>query len=359
MKKRTEYFTDSPIQTDITQLSNQDIHFDKNRGEVNELVLNILIKYLIKYLNVKEGNIEESRRKIEILVNESKDDDANFNPYISGQHVENIYGMSPGVDFYPLQCHGDIRKTAAIFKEIAFNDTFRKEGNFYGLDMGSGTGILTLAMAIAARRFGIGKIDCLGIELKELTASRSRNTLKQIIGGEGRILHDNLHKKGKLESLLSSMPHFWVSETVMSHTLHSTPKLDLYQDDLGLSITEKVRQNRILNSDPFVTLLKRTIELIPEFRELVEKGKIAMFPDIVNGLYKPDKDSSRMQLKTGTGDSLLLHEIGREFDNYEDLELEVNRWSVDSDNEEETLSKKVLTVRSESENDKSQLKLFK
>lgn len=312
---------------DLTELSDPGLKYDRNREQVNDLVMNVVIKYLAKYLNVRSRTIKGVRGQLKALIDESREDNKTHNPMLTGQYVENIYGYRPGVDYFPLSCHGDIRKTAALFKEIAFSDAFL-QGNpkrYTGLDLGSGTGILTLAALMMGRRLGIENVLCIGIEQRGLSVSRSRQALKKLSCKEVNIVQTDLMKEGLLERLMRS-PTAWVSETILGHTEHSTPRLDLEREDLGLTDIERRKQLNQRKSDPFVLLLQKTIELMPEFAEKVRAGKIVMFPDVFNGLYRPNKHNSTLRLRTGTDEPLKLHEIGKEFEEYEELGLGVERW---------------------------------
>ncbi len=324
MKKLTEYYTQRPAMMDFSELTDPELQFDSHREQVNELVLNLVIKYLAKYLNIQSKSIAEVRAKIKSAIDESYEENKRLKPAL-GSNAENIHGFNQGVDAYPLQCHGDIRKTAAIFKEIAFSDKFREgdvPNEFYGLDFGSGTGVLTLAMAIMARRLGSESVRCIGVEQRELTVKRARNAIKKIVGKDVSFVRSDIFSNGKLEDLLARQPHAWVSETIQS----GTPELDLDIRGFGLGGKEKRQQSKMRYSDPFVLLLHATMSKMPDFRRLVESGEIFMFPNVFNELYTPNYNHSMLRLRTGPDERLLLPRAGKEFEEYEDLDVSGNRW---------------------------------
>ena len=326
MKKLDFYYTERPISDDIRDLSDPGLSYEADRSEVNELILNTIIKYLAVYLEIAETDIYKIRTSIFRLIEESKRDDHSFNPYLSGQAVENIWGMKPGVDYFPLSCAGDIRRTAAIFKEIAFNDRFKADGKFRGVDLGSGIGVLTLAMVIAAQRKGIKDIMCIGVDVRERAAVKSRKALKSTIGEKAKVIHADLLKDSLLQNIIRGLkPNYWVSETISSTAEYSTPELDFQKPDFGLSDPEKIRRRKERHHDPFVEFVSETVQAMPDFLDKVQRKEIAMFPDIANGLYVPNKQNSIMHLLTGPTRPLLLHHTGEEFKYYEDL-VNVSRW---------------------------------
>ena len=218
MKTLTEYFTETPIRDDFDSLCDSDLSCETDRTQVNELVLNFVIKYLALYLGVEHAHIAEMRERICELVDEAYEDDKLYNPFLTGVQVDHIYGNDPGVDYFPLSCIADIRQTAAIFKEIMFNKGFTASDTFTGLDFGSGTGILLIAMLIAAKRNAIQEICCKGIEIREMTAGKSRSAISHLMQGDDsniEIIHQNIFRGDFLGQLLKKFPpNYIVSETI-------------------------------------------------------------------------------------------------------------------------------------------------
>ncbi|MBU1017574.1 hypothetical protein KKA33_00930 [Patescibacteria group bacterium] len=321
MKPLENYFNDRPLQSDAEALSDRKLDFESDRNEVNNLVMNLVIKYLASYLEVAQADIVAMRRDIHRAITRRKSFPADL--LIVRQYGADMIGE--GSDDFPVRCLADSRQTAAIFKEIAFNEHFKANGRFVGIDWGSGTGILTLAMAIAARRAEVSERLSVGIDLRERAARHSRRVLKQALGSnEAQVICNNILKSRILPDLLKKHPiHFWVSETIS----RTTPPIDLKRRDFGFTHREIMyRDKNEASDDPFPEFLGKTMNVLPDFLDRVRKGEVAMFPDIANRLYHPHKERSLLTLKTGLKTPLRLQDIGREFDAYEDLGEDPKRW---------------------------------
>ncbi|MCK5611700.1 hypothetical protein KAR91_58065 [Candidatus Pacearchaeota archaeon] len=315
MKNLEAYYTNSPMEEDFEKLCDPRLSFDVDREEVNELILNLVIKYTAEYLSVKGDSIQVIRRKIAYLVN-------------LGNAIKLEKAKSElGDDNFSMNCLSDIRQTSAVFKEIAFSDRFKAREGFIGLDIGCGTGILMPAMAIAAKRKGIGDVFCTGIERVERAVAQSRNPLTRLLGDEnyaviqGDALGDSLFKM----LFEARRPDFWVSETIG----RNTPPIDLSRSDFGLDPNEiMARYKYERNGDPFVEVLGKSMNEIDDFPEGVIRGRMGMFPDIFNGFYQPNRENSFLFLETGVDSQnpLRLEEVGIEFEEYEDFGISQKRW---------------------------------
>jgi hypothetical protein len=79
--------------------------------------------------------------------------------------------------------------------------------------------------------------------------------------------------------------------------------------------------------DPYPLVLGLFIKLFPNLYQKIKKKEIAMFPDFVNWLYKPNQFYSTINLKTWVSQKpLRLDKIWWEFDEYEDLWVSSKRW---------------------------------
>jgi len=86
------------------------------------------------------------------------------------------------------------------------------------------------------------------------------------------------------------------------------------------------------DKDPFVDVLRISMEELIDFRERVVSGKTAMFPDIVNGLYRPDRGRSTLALPTSSNPNpVILERTAAEFEDYEGLGLAEKRWESPED----------------------------
>jgi hypothetical protein len=79
--------------------------------------------------------------------------------------------------------------------------------------------------------------------------------------------------------------------------------------------------------DPYVEALRISMDELPRFRQKVEEGKTAMFPNIFNGNYAPNSGGSTLRLETSLrSDPVILERTSEEFEAYEDLGLPDKRW---------------------------------
>ena len=320
-----DVFNGKTLKEDFDRLSDPKLDFGKDREAVNRLVLNFLVKYLASYLEIQDQPTfrrlaEEIRLVTEFTVLGAL-----------GEYEEegDVGADSAMGDNYAVRCLYDLRQTAAIFKEVVFNDRFERDESFFGLDLGSGTGILTIAMALAARRKGVGETRCVGIDRTSVAVDRATKVAqklgmtKEILYVCDDLLRPILIKKFVHENQLS----FWVSETISI----AIPAFDPFAPGFDLNLKAPRGRKSELRSDPFVEVLKKTIDAVPDFLENVKSGKTAMFPDIVSGLYVPDGNRSTIALKTGLGKPLPLERLGQEFEAYEDLGSKHRRWAKEED----------------------------
>lgn len=321
-----DYCTKAPLKADFEALCDPALDFGRDRDEVNGRVMNLAIKYLKAYLGIETEEAGQLKKEVGAHLEEARPKcGPGLYALMSHHYGPDISGTHDTVHEFPLRCLTDIRATAAIFKEIAFNGEFGKAGRFVGVDLGAGTGILMVALVIAARRQGISEVFCAGAEIRELAVKKARVALRKTLGNSHILKHVDLMKENNLRSFLKKFPpRYWVSETISD----TTPSLDPQRSDLGrpnLKTAYRVQIERA--DDPFVELLSGTLEQIPDFSDRVAKGETAMFPNVVNGTYKPDGENSTILLKTGLGIPLLLHELGKEFEAYEDLGTHCRRWA--------------------------------
>jgi len=342
MKTLNEILTAASIQSDFAALSDPMLSSEKDREKVNELIWNFLIKYLAVYLDILITDPLKLKAEIQMIVHFTVL--AALSDY---QETGDVDPASIGGDNYAIRCLADLRQTAAIFKEIVFGSAFKKGDSFFALDLGSGTGILSVVLVLAARRNGIKKIKVIGIERSSMAVDRARKAvlslglenviefqcedllspklIKKIVHSSASARNDNKNSanvqddKNKLSA--------WVSETISI----AIPKFDPFAPGFDLAVAATLKRKRELRSDPFVEVLKETVDVVPGFLDNVKRGHVAMFPDVVNGLYKPDGKRSTLTLKTGSGKPLPLERLGQEFENYEDLGLKHRRWGKEED----------------------------
>ena len=320
-----DYFNRSDLMGDFKSLSDPKLDFGRGREAVNRLVLNFLVKYLAAYLEIPSQPTprklaEEIRLVTEFTV---------LGALGEYEEMGDVRANSSMGDNYAVRCLYDLRQTAAIFKEIVFSDRFEKRESFFGLDLGSGTGILTMAMVLAARRKGIRNIHCVGIERSSVAVELAAKVAERLgLAKEIKFVCDDMLKPNLIKKFVQSNPlSYWVSETISI----AVPKFDPFAPGFDLNLKSPRGRKSELRSDPFVEVLKKTIDANPDFLENVKSGKTAMFPDMVSGLYMPDGNRSKITLKTGLGKPLELERLGQEFESYEDLGSKHRRWAREED----------------------------
>lgn len=327
----SEYFSNVPIQADIDALSDPSLSYEEHRDDVNQLVLNTVLKYIAEYLEANPQDVREIRNKFKeaLAITEGEGE------LLVKQTLLDLMGVGIRIhksDLMALQCLADVRSTAAIFKEVAFSDRFQKEGNYLGIDLGSGTGILSLAMGIAARRAEVVDTLIVGLEIQEKAVVRSRRALERILGNrEVLIRNANVLSRGLFHQFEGLPLHAWVSETISI----GTPPLGLNGDKLTvLESSKRSRQESMeivsmsRGTDPFVDILANTLSERPQIVNDVKEGRTAMFPDFFNGNYMPDHEASTLKLRTAKDKRhQLISHVGREFGDYEDLGLSHRRWN--------------------------------
>ena len=319
MPKLSEYYdSTSTLENNYEALCDPALSVSTDRQQVNDLVLNFVIKYLARYLDLdeKEQDTNLLRRNIKERVKK-----------ITGALLQEYDGEG-----FSLGCLMDIRKTAALVKEIAFNDRFKPEGEkpndfFRSVDFGSGTGILLIASLIAARRKDVHEIVGLGFEREEGAINKANSVLSGLLSEKrefATVIKADITDPNTFIMLERESTHFWISETID----RSIPRINVQgttlsfkgsQQDIAHALVEETK-------DPFIRVLQHSLTHIPDFEENVKNGSIAMFPDLFNGDYEPNVYYSKMTLKTGGNISQPLMIIGEEFNLHEDLELVSRRW---------------------------------
>lgn len=108
----------------------------------------------------------------------------------------------------------DLTKSAHIFKSIA-GGTINLDGDiFTGLDIGSGTGILMLAMSVFAKRNGFLNTSMVGIERNQIVAERT-NVLMGLMG-LGNVIVADAKKKDTFGFIENKNIHYVTNETLPS-----------------------------------------------------------------------------------------------------------------------------------------------
>ncbi len=108
----------------------------------------------------------------------------------------------------------DLPKSAHIFKSIADGTTVLDGDSFTGLDIGSGTGILMLAMSVFAKRNGFLNTSIVGIERNQLVAERTNDLMGRM--GLGNVIVADAKKTDTYGFLENKKVHYVTNETLPS-----------------------------------------------------------------------------------------------------------------------------------------------
>lgn len=329
-----QYYQDRPLRTLVNELSDSRLDVDRHRDKVNALVMSLVIQYLGEYLKVPTRDprlIGQAARKKheEMRVERLRE---NFTKKVlTGSLAGNLEAGRSNDDFPSLDCLMDTASTAALFKEIAFNNRFEKRGQFMGADFGSGTGILTLATALAGRRSGAQSLFTMGLDREETAVRRSTEVLSRLLSPkEVMMTAVDIRTPNLVRTLFHDLPlSFWVSETISDETssmhiergnlVHSAEPNNLHT--IGM---------RLLNTalEPYFDVLDATMKERPGFLQDVRKGATAMFPDFVNGAFVPNGDKgATLKLRTSPFPEVpvRLPTVGAEFWSYEQPVAESTR----------------------------------
>lgn len=319
----------------IDALSDPSLSHEKDRADVNRLLMNLVIRYVAEYLEMPPEDIEAINSKVKKSVKISPDDMMQIfvDVYMKAEGMPHTSSGFSQTDRLSLESLVDIRATAAIMKEIIFGGKFEVEqgeqfaDNFIALDLGHGTGVLMLAAQIAALRKQIAKILVVGVDISPEAISNSRRTLAKFMPEE----------EFKIERADIVHPMIW-------NIFDGLPLSYVISETIGPSTPAMVRQNGVwrmvsqpngnlehsltthADVDPFPQVVLNALACRPDLEDDIRDGRTAMFPDIIGGKFKPDARNSTLILTTGEDQTpLLLHEVGKEFRNFEEFEIENHR----------------------------------
>lgn len=326
MLKFEEYLDNHPLKKHFDTLCDPDLKLDSHRDEVNRHVMNFVIKYAGKWFGAKveRSNIRYVRDHIANVYGES----------VAAVDLDFMHGTNHDTATFGEQCLLAARGSAALFKEIAFGATFAHTDSFTGLDLGSGTGILTAAMAIAARRQKIASVHCISVDTQKEAIEKSAQLLGSL-GDENThfsVTRGDITNPELYRPYSTTPPNYIVSETIN----WSTPPLSFDVEDNEIDPlyvpVDHIEKQIFRNIDPFPEVVQTVAKSVPHFLSLVRGKQIAIFPDFVNNRYRPDHQNGTIALRTSdTPDARPLSDVGREFLQYENFEIPgaEERWSKD------------------------------
>ncbi len=316
-----KYYLDRPLRSLVDELSDRKLDVNRHREHVNKVVMSVVIQYLGQCLKVPSRDPREIGKKTrerkaaikEKRIRENFGQKMVENALKGDEHSGRTHDDSPG-----LHCLMDTAASAALFKEVAFTDRFVAPGQFFGIDLGSGTGILTLATAIAGRRSGVQSYT-VGLDRETDSVRQSTEILSRLLSQREFIIQAaDIRMPGLLNAVFNGLPlSLWVSETISV----LTPSMKIQNGDLtrtGAPDDLHSLMVQVINNvmDPYFEVLSSTMKDLPRFLGDVQQGVTAMFPNLVNEDYKPDeKRGGTLKLRTSSSPqtSLPLARVGREF----------------------------------------------
>lgn len=265
---------------------------------VNELVSSLVIKYIQQYFWASD--VWEWLNMLE-------------------ERLEQWWGWwnlinTPVNESYTLECLWSVSQTSAIMKEIIFHDWYETDGEFRSCDLGSGTGILSLGAYVSWLRKGLKKWKIHLMDHEKVSLEKSIEVLKAIVWPSFEVhgILGNITKSQELKQIGEDKIQFWISETIGMGTPRfsinpTTGKPRMKKEDL-----EFYKSIRAI--DPFPEVVANIVTRNPDLESDIKSWKVALFPDHITGLYKPNLNRSTLDLKTSWKGPQRLWDIGQEFD---------------------------------------------
>lgn len=336
MRNFNEYYDPQvSMKESVGALSDPSLDHEKNRDDVNKLLMNLVMRYVAEYLKAPASDIAAIKRKAEAAVQNTEADVMQMLMDVMAKQM----GMPQAAQYsktdkLAVESLVDLRATAAIMKEIIFGGEFKVDqrrggifdNTFIGMDLGSGTGILTLAMAIAARRTEIANVTVIGLDISPVAVENSQRVLSRVLPSEQFLM-----KRGNIAdpmcwAIVHDMPlHYLVSETIGP----STPPIEKRNGGWAMRGEErKLRASMLtqMDMDPFPVVFMNAMQYRPQLERDIHQGRTAMFPDLIGGRYSPHYEYSTLALKTASNSThRKLNKAGDEFSDFEEFDIQMHR----------------------------------
>lgn len=189
---------------DLDEAGNPDVELD------GPLLMNILVKFFYTYVYPGFHDQELELEDISLLF------DQFVHRRLGSDVLENCLGLRKELLSYgfALCMLADLPKSAHIFKAIAEARPRLSGDVFTGLDIGSGTGILMLAMSVQASRNGFTGASLVGMERNQIVAERTNEVLGGM--GLGNVIVADAKKNDSYGFLQSKKLHYITNETLPS-----------------------------------------------------------------------------------------------------------------------------------------------
>lgn len=297
------------IQDDINVLSEIDVQ----DSEVNKFVASAVLKYVQLYFGARDihGWLQRLIDRLEKW----------------GGGFDLIW--NPVNEAYALECLGDISTTSAIVKEIIFEDGYDKKEDFRSCDLGAGTGVLSMWAYISALRKRFMQGDIYLVDHEGVSVQKGGAVLREIVDASFAVktIVGDIRKPEVLANIGRQKILFWISETIS----HMTPdfSIDSQTGEVVISPEHAFNYDIISDIDPFPQVVWNILSHNPRLEQDVKEGKVALFPDYVNGLYIPDGPVSSLELKSSSTWATYLHHVGRtDFSFVSDLDEQRRWWNI-------------------------------
>lgn len=229
----------------------------------------------------------------------------------------------------------DVRATAALLHEIGFTEGLHvpRRAIVRGVDLGAGSGILSIAGALAARRHG-APAHVSGFERVSGMADNAQRTLAPLQDAQCRIeiehadiTRPSLYQRIHQDLVRQGVPlHLWISETFNLPTPQPVVRGDAVEWRGSRAASGATRGRAA--EDPFVEVVNLSVQHLPDFLARARTGELYLFPDFVHGRLHLDKFRSTLQLASAGDRHVPLYEISGLFDEFEDFGLR-ERWPDD------------------------------
>lgn len=199
-----EIYRHTSLNDDLAEAGNPGVELD------GPLLLNIMVKFFHAYVYPGSHGQVLGLDEVSLLF------DRFVHRRLGSDVLENCLDLRKQLLSYgfALCMLADLPKSVHIFKAIAEAKPQLDGGPFTGLDIGSGTGILMLAMDVQSRRNGFEGCSLVGIERNQIVAERTNEVLGRM--GVGNVLVADAKKVDSYGFLEGRKLHFVCNETLPS-----------------------------------------------------------------------------------------------------------------------------------------------
>lgn len=327
MKKIEAYLrTDMSLAQKFDELADTEKFSDKDSSGAKEAIMDFVVSYLLEF---SELTLPELREYAQAVVKKDYG-----HPLVKKKTQE----AGAPRDGMVLGMLLDLRSTAALVQEIVFGEHEGFEGDrFVGLDLGSGSGILSVALAIAGARKKV-KTVIKGIELQPYSLEEAERIVGDInenskhdvsiTFAEGDLTEDQVFKEEILPFVEENgnKVDFVVSETFN----HTTPQ-PVITDSRTLEWDRKVpmtpeQAHSMKDSDPFEWVISNLVKYIPNTIADIQSKKTRAFPDFVNRGVKLGNAYAKIKMYTEGAKMMVIHKVGELFSEFQALPVPTYRF---------------------------------